>query len=138
MTWAPPPLLFPDVELLLTTRLRALIDARPEPYAWAVFVGNAVPKQRRDRMVIVRRDGGNRAGHRDNARVGLNVWAPTEQEATDLARLVAALMYALPTGAPILAVTQLSGPTPIAEESKQSRRYLVFEVATRGTSLQGA
>lgn len=133
--WQPTAILFPDVELWATTYLRAALNERDEDYVWNVYVSNAVPSSRRDRMVIVRRDGGLSDGLRDNARLSVRVWAKKEQEATDLARLVQALLWAAPDGNPILSVVQQSGPTPIPDESKSALRYLVFEVATRGTAL---
>lgn len=133
--WQPVALVFPDVELLLTGRLRALLAGRPEPYAEGVHVSNSVPSPRKDRMVIVRRDGGPIVGERDQARAGINVWATSEQHATDLARLVAALLRGLPDGDPILAVPSVTGPSTIPDESRQPRRYLTCEIHTRGVAL---
>lgn len=135
MTLQPIAVLFPDVELWATGYLRTALAARMEPYAADVLVSNRVPTTRRARMVIVRRDGGQANGLRDEARVGVNVWAATEQDATDLARLVAALLWAAPDGAPVLAVGQQSGPSPVPDESGAARRYMVFEIATRGEAL---
>lgn len=133
--WQPTAILFPDVELWATDFLRAALSERNEGYAWGVYVSNTVPKDRRDRMVIVRRDGGLSDGLRDNARLSVRIWAKKEQDATDLARLVQALLWAAPDGNPVLSVNQQSGPTPVADESKQPLRFLVFEVATRGIAL---
>lgn len=135
MTLQPSGILFPDVELWATGYLRAALAARPEPYAAVNTVSNRVPPTRTNRMVIVRRDGGNSDGLRDQARVSVQVWAKTEQDATDLARLVAALLWAAPTGDPVLMVRQQSGPTPIADTSGQPLRYLVFDIHTRGEAL---
>lgn len=133
--WQPTALVFPDVELLLTGRLRALLSGRPEPYTANVHVSNSVPNPRKDRMIILRRDGGAVSGERDQARVGINVWATSEQHATDLARLVAALLRGLPDGNPILAIPSVTGPSTIADESRQPRRYLTAEIHTRGVAL---
>lgn len=126
----------PDVELWATTMLRQALAARPEPYAAGVYVSNAVPTTRRDRMVIVRRDGGARLDLvREVARLGVNVWAKTDRDAADLARLVAALLWASPTGDPVLRVEQPMGSTPVADPSGQPLRYQTFEVTTRGQQL---
>lgn len=135
MTLQPLGLIFPDVELWASTYLRDALAARDEVYTWGVYVSNRVASPRKDRMVIVRRDGGNSTGLRDQARLSVQVWAKTDQDATDLARLVAALLWAAPTGDPVLKVQQQSGPTPIADSSQQPLRYLVFDVHTRGTPL---
>lgn len=130
-----PVVVFPDVELWATGYLRSALASRPEPYAASVFVGTTVPSTRRDRMVTVRRDGGPRLDvAREAARLGVNVWGSTEQEASDLARLVRALLWAAPDGDPVCKVTELSGPSPIADESGQPRRYATFELIVRGAS----
>ena len=129
-----PVVIFPDVELLLTGFLRQQLSGRAEPYAANVYVANAVPAERRDYMVIVRRDGGPRLDlAREIARVGITVWALKEQDATDLARLIAALVWASPDGAPILKAVQTSGPSPVVDASRVPQRYLTFELTVRGT-----
>lgn len=135
MPWQPTPLLFPDVELVLTAYLRSALAGRPESYAQDVYVSNRVPDPRRDRMVIIRRDGGSSDGFRDVARMSFRIWAQNEKAATDLARLVVALLHAAPTGNPIVRVSPQSGPTPIADESEQSLRYVVMDVHTRAATL---
>jgi hypothetical protein len=135
MTMQPIGVVFPDVELWGTTYLRDALGQRTEPWAAVDLVSNRVPTTRKNRMVIVRRDGGTSDGLRDVARVSVQVWAKTEQDATDLARLVAALLWAAPNGDPVLKVVQQSGPTPIADTSGQPLRYLVFEIHTRGEAL---
>ena len=129
-----PVVIFPDVELWATGYLRTALAARSEPYAADVYVSNTVPDPRRDTMVQVRRDGGPRLDQvREAARLTVNVWAMKEQDATDLARLVAALMWAAPDGDPVLRVDQATGPTPVADPSRQPLRFMSFEVLVRGT-----
>lgn len=128
------PVIFPDVELWATGYLRSALAARIEPYAAGVFVANYVPKSRRDRMVQVRRDGGPRLDAvRESARLTVRVWGTSEQEATDLARLVAALLWASPDGNPVVRVSQNSGPSPIPDE--QPQRLMSFDVVVRGSDL---
>ena len=87
-------------------------------------------------MVIVRRDGGPRLDAvREAARIGVRVWALTDQDATDLARMTAALLWASPDGDPVCKVTQQLGPTPVADESLQPLIYMTFELITRGQQL---
>jgi hypothetical protein len=64
----------------------------------------------------------------------VQVWAGTEQDATDLARLVAALLWTTVTGAPVQRVTQLSGPSAVADESRQPLRFMTFEFTMRGSA----
>lgn len=145
MPWQPTPLLFPDVELVLTAYLRSALAGRPESYAQDVYVSNRVPHPRRDRMVIIRRDGGSGDGLFDAARVSFRVWAgvplrtgghgPNEKAATDLSRLVNALLRAAPNGNPIVRVVPQSGPTPVPDDSEQSLRYSVADVYTRAANL---
>lgn len=131
-----PAVIFPDVELWAATYLRAALGGRGESYASNVYVSNAVPSTRRDRMVIFRRDGGPRLDvARDAARLSVRVWAKSEQDATNLAQLVRALLWAAPDGDPVLRVTDLSGPSPVADESGQPLRFFTLEVLVRGTVL---
>ena len=126
---------FPDVELWAATYLRAALAARPESYAVA-YVSNAVPSTRRDRMVIVRRDGGPRVSvTTEAARLAVRVWAPTEKAATDLARLVRALLTVAADGNPVCRVADLSGPSAVPDESGQPLRYFVLELTVRGVPL---
>jgi hypothetical protein len=128
------PVEFPDVELWATGYLRSALAARSEPYAASVLVGVVVPDVRRDRMVMVRRDGGPRLDQiRESARLTVRVWGRTEQEASDLARIVSALLWASPDGDPVLRVSQNSGPSPIPDE--QPQRLMSFDVVVRGTQI---
>jgi hypothetical protein len=132
----PPVIVFPDVELWACDYLKTALAARPESFADTVYVGVKVPDPRRDRMVIVRRDGGPRLDTvREAARLGVRVWATSEQDATDLARLVRALMWMAPDGSPVCRVNDLSGPSPVADESKQPLRFFSLELIVRGAPL---
>jgi len=122
--------------LWATTWLREALAGRVEPYAVDVYVSNTVPTQRRDRMVVVRRDGGLRTDMlREVARLSVRTWGKTDQEASDLARLVGALLWSAPTGDPVVRVTQPAGNTPVADPSGQPLRYQTFEVTTRGQQV---
>jgi hypothetical protein len=122
-----------DIELWATTRLRALINARTELYTDDVYVSNTVPASRRDRMVIVRRDGGGRLDAvREAPRLGVQVWAMTEQDANDLGRMVAALLAASPDGDPVSRVRITGGPYAVADDSTQELRYITCELISHG------
>lgn len=126
-----PVIVTPDAELWWTGWLRAALAARSEPYASGVYVSNAVPETRRDRMVTFRRDGGPREDLlHSTARLGINVWAMTEQDVTDLAGLVEGLVLAVRTVGPVEAVRSVSGPSPVPDS--QPRRFFTVEAITRG------
>jgi hypothetical protein len=132
MPWQPSRVLYPDVELVLTAYFRTVLPAVDQN---DVYVSNAMPSQRRDRMVLVRRDGGTVSGMRDRPRVSIRVWDTTEQGVTDLARMVLALALAAADGDPVLQVVPQSGPTPVTDESGQPLRLIVAEFHTRGEPL---
>jgi hypothetical protein len=122
----------PDVNLWFTTWLRSQLAARAELFAANVFVSDETPNPRRDRMVIIRRDGGLRRDYvLEDPSVGVNVWARTKKDCSDLAHLVQALMMSAEAEGPIVTVRSVFGPSTIPDESGQSRRYLTFDVTVR-------
>lgn len=135
MTWQPTASQPIDADLWWIVYLRGALVGRTEPYASNVYFDRAVPSQRRDRMVIVRRDGGNVTGLFDRPRVALDVWAKTERDATDLARLVIALALEAPGADGCTRVEHLSGPNSVAESSGQPRRLSLIEATHRAAIL---
>jgi hypothetical protein len=137
-----PVVLFDDIELWATGTLRTMLAARAEPYTDNVYIGNDLPRnattgepERRPRMVTVRRDGGPRdeAAPLESPSIAVNVWAETDQDANDLARMVAALLWSSPDGDPVVKVTQTTGPSDINDPSGQPRKYMTFDLRSRGT-----
>lgn len=135
-----------DIELWACDRLRELLLDRTEPYTDDVYVGKTAspidpstgqPK-RRDRMVVVRRDGGGRLDAvREAPRLGINVWfkndgALSQKNASDLARMVAALLWASPDGDPVSRVTVTGGPYPVEEASTHHVYYITAELISKG------
>lgn len=132
MPWQPAPILFPDVELVVTGALRALLAAAGQA---DVYVSRSIPNPRRARMVVVNRDGGPSATL-DRPRLRVRAWDSSPQAANDLARLVVALMQRLPNATPdVLSVEHLSGPYDVPDDSGQEQRYLLFQLTTRGSDL---
>lgn len=124
------PVLFPDVELWACGYLRAELGqfGQPDVAVSNTYTGTTA------KAVWVRRDGGPRLDQaRELARLTLNVFAPTEQQATDLARTVAALMCAAADGRPVVRIVQTTGPSPVTDT--KPRRLLAFEATVRGTDL---
>lgn len=123
------PIVFPDVELVLTGVVRAGLASHG---FGDVFVSNKRGSQAM--AVWIRGDGGPVQNHaRKDEGVGVNVYAPTEQEAFDLASVVAALVRAAADGDPIIRVKQDAGPYPVADAA--ARLYMTFTVTVRGTEL---
>lgn len=131
-----PAVIFDDIEAWAVGTLDAALAARSELYADSVTVATEVPDPRADRMVIIRRDGGSRLDAiREAPRLGINIWAPDEEQAGDLARLVAALLWASPDGDPVSKVTITGGPYRIAEQAPQANYYLTAELIAHGRDL---
>lgn len=136
MTMQPAAALPVDADLWWTEYLRSAFAGRAESYAQNLYIGRAVPESRRDRMVLCRRDGGALIGLFDQPRVAFDVWAKTEQDATNLASLVIALALKAPlAGAGVTNVRHLSGPNAVADESKQPRRLSLIEATHRAVLL---
>jgi hypothetical protein len=132
MTLQPVAALPVDADLLWITYLRGALVGRPESYASGVYFDRRVPTTRRDRMVIVRRDGGNVTGLFDRPRVAFDVWAKTEQDATDLAALIVALALKAPTVLDdVTHVRHMSGPNSVPDPSGQPRRLSLIEATHR-------
>lgn len=130
------PVLFPDVELHFTGYLRTALAARSEPYASGVKVDRIAPTTLPARLVTIRRDGGPQLDQvREQARLTVNVWHETQQGATDLARLVRALLWASPNGDPVLRVSLNSGPSNVPEENGRPHLVMTFDAVIRGTNL---
>lgn len=143
MTAQLPAIIFDDAELWACNYLRPALAARPEAYTDNVFVSNSIPvdpatgePKRRDRMVIVRRDGGLRSGVvLDNPRLGIQCWAMNKQDAVDLARMVLALLVAAPGDGSVKALTNFSGPTRISDPSRQPLAYVTADLVMKGNDL---
>lgn len=135
MTLQLPALVAPDAELVFTAGLRAFLATRAEDYAQTVYVSNAKPTTDRPRTVVIRRDGGSQQGVFDYPRLGVRVWTDDERQGSDLARLVQAWFLALAPGDGVcVAVTSLSGPSPIADPG-QFQKYLTLGAQMRCAPL---
>ena len=125
--------LFPDVEAWAVGYLKVAIAARAEAYCSGVTVSND-RKGDTGRVVTVRNDGGPQLDPiRSVARLGVNVWAATNEDATDLANMVRALLLASPNGNPVVRARGQSGPIAIPDDVGP-HRYLTVELTVRGTA----
>jgi len=134
MSWQPPAVVMPDAELWATTYIRTALAARPESYAAGVTVDNEKPTTTKPRIVTVRRDGGRQEGLFDFPRLTVRVWADDEQEASDLARLVRALLMVAPGSGPVVRVESTTGPQGVPGDS-QPQKFFTVDVKTRGSAL---
>ena len=129
MPWQPAPMLYPDAELVLTTALRAALTAYGRS---DVLVSRSVSSAKP--LVVLTRDGGATEVLRDRPRIRIRTFAATAQAATDLARLVNALLLGLPGSNGILRAEILSGPYEIPDASGPLR-YALAEFHIRGEEL---
>ncbi|BDZ40823.1 hypothetical protein GCM10025865_01220 [Paraoerskovia sediminicola] len=135
-----PAIIWPDIEAEFIAHMAPALQARTEPYAADVAVRNRVPDERGDawppsgRLVVVRDDGGPTTPDvRATARLGVQVWAASEAEASDLANLVMAL-----TGgwrSPTVRQSNPSRPFSATEESGRPKQYFTAELMIRGRAL---
>lgn len=136
MTMQPVATLPIDADLWWIVYLRGALVGRSESYAANVHFDRAVPNPRRDRMVIVRRDGGNASGVFDYPRVSFDVWAKSEQDVFNLSALVVALALKAPLAdAGCVRVVHASGPNAVADPSGTPRRLCSIEAVHRAVVL---
>lgn len=129
-----PTVIFADVEAWAVGYLDAELTASAEPYADAT-VSNRAPKRLPARMVTVRDDGGPRSSVTKVASLAVNVWAQTEEDASDLMRLVVALLESATAEGPIVGHESTSGPSRVPEESGVPHWFASVDLVHRGTSL---
>lgn len=121
--------IYDDVEMLLTQRLRA--------YGLAGYIGNTYPNNTTHNTVIrVIREGGRRKNQFvETARVGISVFAKTDKEATDLALRVRAVMESLGDDRPFGRVHP-QGISTIATDTGFKQRYFVADIDLVGKSFK--
>jgi len=134
--FAKPAVVFTDLEAWAVTYLVAALAARAESYASGVTVSNRVPEALPARLVTVRDDGGPRSPTvTKTSSLGVNVWASSAADATDLARLVVALLEQSAGSGPVKGSTATSGPYRVPEQSGTPHWYASVDLVHRGTSL---
>ncbi|NJQ04291.1 hypothetical protein [Streptomyces lonarensis] len=125
-----PPHRFPDAALLATGYLRPLLPG--------VHVGTAVPRPRLPEMVLLRRIGGTqRNAGVDDARIDIQVWAPTDDRATELAEDTRAHLAAIGQHRPeVRQVDTSTGPTLIPDAPADVPRALMtITLSVRGVAV---
>lgn len=128
-TWQSAAIIYPDAELTIISATRYLMAdlALTHPELAVAHIGNQRPANVTTAIIW------NRVGGADpNAILQCRVHAPTAQQATDLARHLAARLRLVPKMAPgIAAVTQNEGPTDLGNNPGPMRQ-MMYELALRG------
>jgi hypothetical protein len=131
--------MFPDIEAVLVRDLPFALAESGFSVASGVRVATIKPAPDESpypsKIVVVRGDGGPQLDHvRKLERVGITIWADTYRDASELARLVEALVKQM-TGDEIKLVDIILSPVRVDEEGPQQCRYMTIEVITKGTNI---
>lgn len=134
--------IFPDVEKLVVAVIRDGLDAMSDPFFSDVVVATIKPaadvKPYPSKVVTVRGDGGT-ALERDITRlerVGVNVYANTYANASEIARTVESIVRAArPDGVKLVSTTlspiRVDTPSTTAPE----QRYMTFELTVKAVDI---
>jgi hypothetical protein len=131
---------FADVEPLLVEYLFDALAASEDPVAASVLVSvkkpDAAESPYPSKIVTVRSDGGMDTQRNliRSERIGVNVWADTYADASNLASLVDAILRDCKTGAIKLVETQMS-PVRVPNEGKQEQRYMTYQLVVKAADL---
>lgn len=126
---------FPDGVALVRAYLAAEFDARGDPLP----VVTRVPATRPARFIRLERVGGARLDRiTDRPRIDVQCWGASEEDATDLAIVARALLFAIPgwRGAVAYDVDEAGGPNTLPDPTSGHERVaFAVEVSLRGKSL---
>lgn len=123
---------FPDVEAAAVAFLRSELAARSD----AVHVSTRVPNPRPARLVRVSRTGGGRRNLvQDDAQVTAECWGVDSVKASELCRLVRALLGSMDTGA-VWFAGEVGGPVDHPDDLTDSPRYqTTVTLRSRGVAI---
>jgi hypothetical protein len=127
MMWQPAQIIYPDAELVLCDKTRILLADQD-----GVHIGRTIPDTW-TRLVIWNRLGGTQAPPFDTDIMECRIWAPTDEQCMDLARLLQALLPGICDGAPITRAVVTGGPTDLGVEDSPMRQFM-FDITLRGTN----
>lgn len=135
-----PSFIYQDAEQLVINYLRPLLAARPETWLTGLKIGNKRPETSSstppDRVLFIRRIGGQPRSHLDLARLDFKAYGETEFEAQALAALVFALMQASVNHSGITSVVQFLGLTNAPDALSNAPRYMfTMELQIEGEPL---
>jgi hypothetical protein len=132
--------IFPDVEKLLIARIKSLLEASSNPVADNVWVANKKPPADvtpyPGKICTIRSDGGpdTERGLIRAERVGINVYTETVADASELSRLIEALLRSNAWGDVKLIETDMS-PMAVPNEGPQEQRYMTLTVYVKASNL---
>lgn len=132
-----PVVLSPDAVFVAIDYLAEQLEALGDD----VLVAPRVPQNRPGHFVRVSRTGGIMLNLvQDGPHLTIEAWAPTDEEAQDLAQLCRALLHAaqgtVQAGVSVGKVSELGGPQLLPDPlSNQPRYTFTLQVAMRGQSL---
>lgn len=121
--------IFPDGEMELVKAINAAFTTHAQPITTNVLVSvrKASPQvsPQPTKQVIIRSDGGTvlHNGTHKNERFGINVWAATFEEASQLANVLEAILKTLSTDT-IKKVEISLSPTRVDYEGDEEQRYI--------------
>jgi len=133
--FAKPDVVFTDLEAWAVTYLGAQLAARAEPFTNGVTVDHVTPVPLPARLVTVRDDGGPRGAVTKTSSLAVNVWAATEEDASDLVRMVVALLERSAASGRVVGHVSTAGPARVPEESGTPHWFASVDLVHRGTSL---
>jgi hypothetical protein len=124
--WQPAQILYPDAELVLCDKTRELLADQDD-----VYIGRTIPKTWA-KAITWNRIGGTEDAPFDTAMMECRIWAPTDQQCMDLARLLQARLPGIYDGAPVIRAVVVGGPTDLGIEDSPMRQ-LLYNITIRGT-----
>lgn len=133
--FAKPAVVFTDVEAWAVGYLQDALDDSDETFAEDVVVDHVAPETIPARLVTVRDDGGPRFAVTKASSLAVNVWAATEEDASDLIRLVVALLESATGNGPVVGHDATAGPARVVEESGTPHWFASVDLVHRGVSL---
>ena len=130
--------IYPDIESLIVARLKSGLSALSNPVASGVTV--AVKKPAPDvspypaKIVTVRADGGPEIsrGLIKSEMIGINVFAGSYKDASDLARYVESIVRASNWGDIKMVETTMS-PVRVDNEATEEQRYMTFRIVVKAS-----
>lgn len=117
--------------------LEAELIACAEPYTDNVLVTWDMPAERPDRVVLIRGDGGpTKSVKHVSARLGLQIWAESDEVANDLANMVHMLINSCVNHGPFRGPTFLSVPQDVVDRvgtRTHGLRYITTNITVVGS-----
>jgi hypothetical protein len=131
-----PAVVFTDVEAWAVEYLSDALALIEDDFAADVTVTNVAPETIPARLVTVRDDSGPRSEHvTKTSSMAVNVWAASDEDASDLARLVVALLESSAGSGAVVGHESTFGPSRVPEPSGQPHWFATVDLIHRGVSL---